>query len=61
MRIIVIDDNGEEMFSYASPESNPGQLNTMCALDQKARVITCLAESIMTLCDTQFPITEAAA
>jgi hypothetical protein len=56
MRVIVEDDGGERIFSYASPERHPGEMNTMCAVNKKKAVIIDLAESIQVLCDTMFPI-----
>lgn len=56
MRTVVFDDDGKELFSYASPERYPGQLQTMCSGKHKKSVIIDLAECIQVLCDTQFPI-----
>ena len=56
MRVIVKDDKGDEVFSYASPEKHPGELNTLCSVDNKKVVIAALAESIVIMCDSQFPL-----
>ena len=56
MRIVATDDGGNIVFSYASPERNPGEENVMCAISDKREVIVALAECIQVLCDTQFPI-----
>jgi hypothetical protein len=56
MRVIVIDEKNDIVFSYASPERNPDEENTMCSIDDKKEVISELAECIQILCDTQFPI-----
>ena len=47
MRVIVKDDKGDEVFSYASPEKHPGELNTLCSVDNKKVIIAALAESIV--------------
>jgi hypothetical protein len=57
MKVIVHDDGGEVVFSYASPKRHPGELQTMCAANKKKDVIIELAECIQVLYDTQFPIT----
>lgn len=58
MRVIVENNNGDVIFSYASPNRNaiPAGMQTMCALHDKKGVIIELAESIQALCDSQFPI-----
>jgi hypothetical protein len=56
MRVIVTDEKNDIVFSYASPERNPGEENTMCAINDKKEVISELAECIQILCDTQFPM-----
>jgi hypothetical protein len=56
MRVIVQDDSGKEVFSYAPPEEHPGEENTMCAIDQKKTTIIALAGSIAILCDSIFPL-----
>ena len=54
MKIVVYDGDDKVVFSYASPERRPGELNTMCAVYQKKEVIAELAECVLVLCDTQF-------
>ena len=54
MRTVVYDEDGKEVFSYASPERHPDELNTMCALNKKKEVIAELAECVQVLCDTHF-------
>lgn len=57
MKLRVIVESGEEIiFSYVSPEKRPGELNTMCAINNKKEVIVQLAECIQVLCDSQFPL-----
>ena len=54
MKTVVYDDDDKELFSYASPERRPGELNTMCAINKKKEVIAELAECVRVLCDTHF-------
>lgn len=56
MKVIIQDETGKELFSYADPEKYPGALNMMCAVNEKKAAIIALADSIQILCDTQFPI-----
>lgn len=56
MRVIIEDDAGERIFSYASPEKHPGEMNTMCPINKKKASVNHLAESIQVLCDSQFPL-----
>ena len=53
MRVIIEDDNGLRIFSFAQ---HYHEKNVLCPINKKKDAIIQLANSIKILCDTQFPI-----
>ena len=56
MRVIVHDDDQEEIFVCECSRGRPGEAVVLCPTDKKRTVIVGLVDAVRTLCDTQFPI-----
>jgi hypothetical protein len=54
LKLIITDEDDEEVFSYASPQDSPEAENTMCSLKDKPKVKALLEEAIEVLGDSQF-------